>query len=492
MKSTRSRLENIGRGDTQYLYRQSPTRSWNVVVDVPRALVEAAGKKRITQSLKTYDLKEAQRRRWPVVAAIKGYLDNLAKSETHSPTTLIEEARKLREALMTASSQQEALDIRDYVTDRAAAIDEAIRKPSSDEDYREPPATEAVEFAGVALGTMTPIDLYVERWLAATTYTNRTKADARTAIADFKAWSREAASPTTIESITDRVASNFRDLGLVAKKVHPKTANKKLSALRRYWAWLIQSGLIETGNPWAGKSLPKPKAHQRSNEDVATKEEGLDDATILRLLANSPNITMSDIMTIAALSGMRLDEIGQLQVRDCDDGLFNIRRSKTAAGVRVVPIHSGLVKIVERRTEGKPSDAYLFEEFSNTGWDGNRTMAVSKAFTYYRRRLGIDKRPNNRRRSLVNFHSFRRWFATKAEDADIRENVVAKVMGHEQGTMTFGTYSKADLMRQLRECVEAVQLPRQATISPAVAPERPQAVTITPARPRLTAVRRDE
>lgn len=53
----------------------------------------------------------------------------------------------------------------------------------------------------------------------------------------------------------------------------------------------------------------------------------------------------------------------------------------------------------------------------------------------------------------------RRWFSTKAEEAGQRENVVAAVMGHAKEGMTFGLYSKAQLVELKRECVESVRLP---------------------------------
>lgn len=43
-----------------------------------------------------------------------------------------------------------------------------------------------------------------------------------------------------------------------------------------------------------------------------------------------------------------------------------------------------------------------------------------------------DKRPGQRR-SLVNFHSFRRWFVTEAERAGIPESTILSVVGHEEG-----------------------------------------------------------
>ena len=86
-------------------------------------------------------------------------------------------------------------------------------------------------------------------------------------------------------------------------------------------------------------------------------------------------------------------------------------------------------------------------------------MPAVKAFTNYRRSLGVDERLPGRKRSLVNFHSFRRWFRTKAEQAGIPETTIAAVVGHKRQGETFGTYSAGPSMEQFRACVEAVKLP---------------------------------
>jgi integrase len=69
--------------------------------------------------------------------------------------------------------------------------------------------------------------------------------------------------------------------------------------------------------------------------------------------------------------------------------------------------------------------------------------------------MGVDDRRHGKKRSLVNFHSFRRWFITKAEQAEIPEGTIAIVVGHKRPGMTFGVYSGGPQWEQLRACVEA-------------------------------------
>src|SRR5690606_2467267 len=97
------------------------------------------------------------------------------------------------------------------------------------------------------------------------------------------------------------------------------------------------------------------------------------------------------------LSGMRLEEICQLRVADCADGGFRVHFGKTVNARRTVPIHPDLVAIVARRTEGKPASAYLIDGLPDVPASrDSRSHPAAKAFTRYRRKVGVDERPNGK------------------------------------------------------------------------------------------------
>lgn len=79
----------------------------------------------------------------------------------------------------------------------------------------------------------------------------------------------------------------------------------------------------------------------------------------------------------------------------------------------------------------------------------------------WRRDLNLDARQEGRRQSDADFHSFRRWFATKAEQAGQPPHTISAVLGHEEGRggMTLGVYSAGPSLEQRRAVVEAVRLP---------------------------------
>lgn len=454
-------------GDRRYLTQPRRDGTWYVVVEVPRALQEAVGKKRLLRSLKTNDLSVAQTLRWKVVADLRAEIDATAapKAQQDTRQALIAEALEVRQEIREASTPF----FREMTEEGLSARLERLRE-SSPED--------AAVYADIAAGRADPLDTHLDRYLttrrAARDFAQRSEADCRTAMADLAAWLKEAKCPLTVQAVTSRVAGEFRDLGMVAKGMNPRTINKKLSLLSGFWKWMIKVGILDhdTFNPWGGKQLPRAREWrdtQEVDENGLRKGSGprpyTDDEVATLIYGPAPR-DLHDLMWIGALSGMRLEEIGQLRVRDCADGLFDIRRSKTKAGVRKVPIHSALANIVRERTtdsktgETLPADAFIFPDFPESGWDGARTMAVSKRFATYRRRLGVDDKPDpEARRSRVDFHSFRRWFARKCEEAGQHESVVARIMGHSDGlSITFGLYSQAQPIEIMRACVESVRV----------------------------------
>lgn len=458
------RRDTVGLGDRKYLVQPRAGGTWYVEITVPRPLRAVMGKKKLLRSLKTDDLRRAQGLRWHVVTELKAEIEAARGGNGRtSAREVLEEALAWRDAIQKAPDPETQEVMRLALGDRVEnwggkplPLDEETGRPALPPD--------AVAFVGVALGTSTPLDTYEERWLSGADYTERTKADCRTALRQFEAWCLEAGHPAVIERVNDKLAAEFRDLGLIAKGVPWGTANKKLSMLRRYWTWLAKAGLGGDRNPWDRKSIKKPKRHLRPPDAADAPERPFTDAEVRLLLGGKPDADLADIMRIAALSGMRLDEIGQLRVEDCRDGFFAITKAKTKAGIRDVPIHPDLATIVQRRCDGQPPGAFLFPDLPDTGWDGNRTMAVSKRFATYRRRVGVNDKRAGARRSKVNFHSFRRWFATKCEEAGQTESVVARVMGHEKGlSITFGVYSQPELRALLAVCVGKVELPINST-----------------------------
>ncbi|XIA67891.1 DUF6538 domain-containing protein [Bradyrhizobium sp. TZ2] len=215
-----------GGGDRRYLTQpRGAGTTWYVVVEVPRTLQSVIGKKRLLKSLETDDLRAARVARWNALAALKTQIAECRTSTSKDGDSLLLEAMAFREEFVRADAARRN-EMKYEITDRAEEIDLAAGGSREDYDpYDEgTPATQrATDFARLATGKATPADIYVDRWLSSSTYGERTKADARMAIGQFKSWCEKSHQGFFIEIITDRIASDFRDdfsskLGLTQRR----------------------------------------------------------------------------------------------------------------------------------------------------------------------------------------------------------------------------------------------------------------------------------
>ncbi|MBY0610960.1 MAG: tyrosine-type recombinase/integrase [Beijerinckiaceae bacterium] len=443
-------------------YVEKRRNGYYALTEVPPSLREAIGRKRFCKSLKTNDRAVANSRKWSVLAEFNAEIE-AARSRVTGDAAL-DEARKLREELRKAP-EKEAETLRDVIAMQAeelrgAPISDTAGIPPWEYEYDEKREEQAKAFHGLATGSATPLNEYLDQWLRETTYTARSQTDHRRAIRRLQDWGTK-----TLEEITRRKAGEFVSWLLMP---HPealwsgdrRSAAKLKSSLSRYWHWLKGKGLVDH-NPWTEQTIHKPKANQVG---YIEKARAFTDDEVLLLLEGSAKPIIADFIRIAALSGMRIDEICRLRVRDCENNLFYVSKAKTQAGVRYVPIHPDLHAILERRQKDKGPDEYLFNELKDpkAGSASERSMPVVKAFSRYLRKLKLEVLVGDKKRSLVTFHSLRRWFVTKAEQAGQPEAIIAAVVGHKRAGMTLGLYSAGPSADQFKVCVEAVKLPQPA------------------------------
>ena len=442
---------------------------WRVSIAVPRKLHDALGT-RLKRALDTDSLAIANRLKWPIVAELRQRIDEASGSSVTDKTALMKEALSIAEYRRTESDPELLDHMWDIVIDKAYEIQGKPLRYEFDHHSGElMPVLEreldqqARQYMDIASGKYTPLDIHHASYMSQQHVKARTKADDVRAIALLAEWCRKEQFPAALETMTRKVATRFAD-GLSATSGHLNavTLNKYIGRLSRYWQWMEKREHVSS-NIWAGVRIEPPPTPHNELERAFTDDE------MARLLAGPATPAMHDLMRIAALTGARLDAIVDLKVADCADGLFIFKPQKKEPAPRAVPIHPALKDIVDGRTAGKTPDADVFPEWPaprRVGSMRERSFKTSNAFTDYRRSVGVDAVIPGKRRSLVNFHSFRRWFITKAERADQPENIIAVVVGHKRQGMTLGRYSAGPLLEQARRCVEAVSLPKNVVTSP--------------------------
>ncbi len=439
-------------------------------------MVKIIGKTRLKRSLETHSQAEAERRKHAVVAEFlvmieaaragrlpKAVVTGIAAAPSMSSKELTSLALDLRANLQSQEGDSEAVkletegiyQVADKIRGQEVGVDEETDSPIFDRQSAE----KAGQFLRVALGKETPVREPLDLFHAQVKWSPRTKSDSSRAITALEDWCKENRVPFVIEAITRRRAGQF--IGdLAASTQRPltnRTINKYLSCLSQFWSWLEKRGYVELdSSPWSRQSLPKVQTTEEEKERPFTDEE------MIKLFAGQPNQPyLKDVMLIGALTGARIDAIISLRRKDVTESGIRFKPQKREKASRQVPIHSALKLTFERLVDGKEPDDDLFPECPPVavGKPQERSMPAVKAFTYYRRTIGVTDAVEGKRRDRVNFHSFRRWFVTKAIQAGQPELTVQIVVGHKPQSVAASVYLGGLTLTQMTECVEAVKVP---------------------------------
>lgn len=203
----------------------------------------------------------------------------------------------------------------------------------------------------------------------------------------------------------------------------PATIKRKVSLLRAVWAWAEDEDIISkgVGDPWE-KVSPSPQ----EIEDARIERQIYEPQQMVALLAAAPvGSALGDVIRIALLTGVRLEEVASLEAIQVEPGArwYTValkrkkasgRKGKSPAARRVVPLVDVAQEIVKRRTEAVNREGALFPELPIRPSSGKRGPALTKAFTALRRKvLGKDTDRE------LDLHAFRHTWRTAARRARI-------------------------------------------------------------------------
>lgn len=435
--------------------------SIRVTVPVPKSLQPIVGATRLKRALKTDSPANAERIKHRVIHELKALL-----TDAERPVVKPSEAIGWRQDLESRENERERETLELVLLDRAAEIEEEAGHAA------------AQEFVQIAKGEATPIASMLDAYLANCGLAERTKAGIRRTVRVYEEWAATSRAPTAVERIDRKLAGRFVTEHLLVK-MEPQSAGTYTKFLSGYWRFLEGKGYVPL-NPWTGQLQGVKQARKRRSaflDPVGASSGGkrpYTEAEAATLLFAEPEGPVDrrtlDLVWIGALSGMRIEEICGLRVDHCADGWMSVnaeRKGKTDAARRRVPIHELLVPIIKRRSTGKKPSDYLFDDLPEPeeGSIRERSMPASKAYTRFRRRLGIDERSEGQRQSNVDFHSWRRWFIRKAKDAGQQPWTIADVVGHDTSDLplglTMGRYPGKANDDALRACVASVSPPER-------------------------------
>lgn len=230
----------------------------------------------------------------------------------------------------------------------------------------------------------------------------------------------------------------------------PQTIQNYISALAQIWD-LARNRYHDApqDNPWRGHAL-EAKSSKVSYHVFAPGEL----AKVYALLDDE----MKAVTAIGAYSGMRINEICTLRessIKTIEGVLcFEITEGKTKSAARIVPVHSKLIPLVKSLLKTTHSGLLFYHASITDRADGKRSTWHTQQFTRAKRKaLG---EPAAERKV---FHSLRHAFVQQLDRAQVPEDRIALLVGHERGnTESFKTYSKnAAAPQELKRYIEMLE-----------------------------------
>jgi integrase len=434
--------------DTTNLKRRHQT--WFARVSVPRSLRATLGKSEVLRSLKTADVHEANRRKHAVIATINTELSHLAVTASlprESAEFVKEVARAEREAILagrkTEDEAERALDVavEDFFEKRRrqqpAKVDpETGYGPITDDESR------ALQLAHRMLSgdEIALVSESVKKYLkeAAPRITKSGYAQKEKHLNAFANWlGKDAEVQTITRKVTGRYVSDVIQLAELA----PKTKKDWIANLTAYGSWLEQYGVLEA-NPWRNLT----RAIKESTRGGGKKKRPYTPDELSTLVKKlSPGDPLLPMACIAPYSGLRIEEIAAMKKEHIKDDAFRVMEAKNENSVRYVAIHPAIKPMVAHLL-ATSSDDYLISGLLPGGKDGKRSHYASKKFGTFLRSNGFEDR-------TLDFHSFRRSFTQRCENAGVPESTTQLLTGHARQSLTYGLYSPGPEFPALKKAV---------------------------------------
>ncbi len=283
------------------------------------------------------------------------------------------------------------------------------------------------------------------------------------AIADFIPYKRQTVTGKTADSYAERLAAFrdhvgadvlLRDIGpeicgaYYLALISPPTSYTKnyagniLSAISGLFAWAMTHGHYPKGaNPTHGhKELSREELNAKANGMGWEPFDAIQLIDIFNPLRFSMLPTHHRWLPVCLLyTGARPDELAALELskikRAGDWDYIEIKRGKTASGMRLVPLHPELVELgfmehVEQlRAAG---EARLFPQYEQAeGSTTSTSNAGGKAFSTYLARTGVVKENED---AKIGLRSFRTTVAAVMAFSGTDHGLQERFMGHQETT----------------------------------------------------------
>lgn len=423
-------------------YLKQRHRTWYARLEVPSEVRETLGRNEFVQSLKTDSLKDANRRKWPLINQWQTLIDEARGKLGGDP-----EAIGWRHALAQNRPDEEGNNPTLHLLHERA--EEIVSKRGHEA---------AKEFYDRASGKKTEVWPLAIQWLSESSY----KAKSET-------MHRQALKLLTerypfLEDIDRKAAATFIRQDLMGDRSR-QTVNRMLPTFRQLWRWLESNGHIEGPSPWI--DLKAPKTNGNGRKDTPTKRRPYTETEVKKLLVAVDSTAEKHpadplIARLLAVTGMRLDDACSLGAQDVthdserpDVIWCNIREGKTQSATRQIPVTDlTTLGLLRNRMEQRAGDGHdwFFPECQPRNRNGSSSAAASK-------RLGRHARSHvSTEKELAPAHGLRHWVQTRATQTGLRIPQVEKFLGRRTDVLGLDVYYTPDRF-EFVEVARALELP---------------------------------
>lgn len=433
--------------DNKYLTLKGRNKdTWYIQVRVPKNLQKVVKKPFIKQSTKSSDIKEARKQRDEIVGQLKSLEERNAQGEF-----------KLLVDNYLGIDKDKLLEIQEQVTEGLRAEYPWIGHPEQG-DLPSPTDAEMVEADALSYlitGKMkdkyklTLTQAMAQNWRYSD-YSDKTKSSHKKAVERFNKFLNS--KDFQVGSIERYHALEFKLHLEQNSRLANGTISRHFTDLGVIWNYARGSERYTYENPFAKHGI-KVKA---SRESYAAWD--IDD--LRKVVATMKDERDKLVVYLAWYTGARLGECLSVRPEDIykdkksgiwvvsikpdraiEDYMNKIDASaKTENARRIVPIHDALLKPLKNfKIEGRGWKRKLPNSYSN----------------YFGRQKKLVKDPVNTLTKHYCFHSIRHNVATNYENANVKESISARLVGHSTvgATMTYGYYSEGV---EFEEALEAV------------------------------------
>ncbi|NIC37715.1 tyrosine-type recombinase/integrase [Halomonas desiderata] len=240
--------------------------------------------------------------------------------------------------------------------------------------------------------------------------------------------------------------------------VATKTKKQYLYAGNSFHKWMYKynreyrTKYKQKSPPFEGHDLPSIKKGKKKEEKRLPFQ--VEDLPKLHSGAVAKGkLELADMIKIASYTGCRIEEICKLKTEHIieEKGIkcLFIEEGKTDSSIRKIPIHPKLKELIDELAT-KSSDGYLIKSSGGNKY-GIRSDSHSKAFGRLKTEMGYDAR--------YVFHSIRKTVITALQHIDTPPLIIASIVGHETGTVTFDIYSEGASAEQMFKAIKKLNIP---------------------------------